>query len=492
MAIRYSPNRVTAMGLKRMINYQTRIFLLIAIFTWVITFAFFAVQYTREYEYKVDLLNARLQEINTRIISDIAEGKRVDGDYVKKLTAGDSLRVSIIDVKGRVIYDSNGVNIRANHSDRNEVKEALENGNGYTIRRQSETNDCDYFYSATRADSLIVRSALPYNNDLLSKLDINSIYGYIIVVVTCVLTIFAFFASRRIGLNVKNLRDFANCAEKGDISGFSTAVFPKDELGEISGHIINLYKNLQRTAEERDRSMREAIFEESEKNRIKQQLTNNINHELKTPVHAIQACLETLVNNGDKLPETLRKDLIDKSYQNVKRLTSLLLDVSVLTRMNEAPEKILLDSVNIGELVNAVTNDMLTLYPADKYMSINVDIPDNIIVHGNLALLESVFKNLIVNSEMHSGGTEINLTCSKDDDNYVHFTFYDNGKGVPNKHLNKIFERFYRVDEGRSRASGGTGLGLSIVRNAIAFHKGNITVKNRPEGGLQFDFTIRI
>ena len=71
------------MGLKRMINYQTRIFLVIAVFTWVITFAFFAVQYTREYEYKVDLLNARLQEINSRIISDIAEGKNVDGSYVK-------------------------------------------------------------------------------------------------------------------------------------------------------------------------------------------------------------------------------------------------------------------------------------------------------------------------------------------------------------------------------------------------------------------------
>ncbi len=480
------------MGLKRMINYQTRIFLVIAVFTWVITFAFFAVQYTREYEYKVDLLNARLQEINSRIISDIAEGKNVDGSYVKKLSSGDSLRVSIIDVNGRVLFDSNGNNIQANHADRKEVKEALANGNGFTIRRQSKTNDYDYFYSATRADSVIVRSALPYNNDLISKLDINSIYGYIIVVVTCVLTLFAFFASRRIGLNVKNLRDFANCAEKGDISSFSTAEFPKDELGEISGHIINLYKNLKRTAEERDRSMREAIFEESEKNRIKQQLTNNINHELKTPVHAIQACLETLVNNGDKLPDALKKDLVEKSYQNVKRLTSLLLDVSVLTRMNEAPEKINLDLVNVSELINDVANDMLSLYPADKFMSIHLNIPADIVVHGNLALLESIFKNLIVNAEMHSGGTEINLSCTKGDDGYVHFAFYDNGKGVPNQHLYKIFERFYRVDEGRSRANGGTGLGLSIVRNAVAFHKGNISVKNRPEGGLQFDFTIRI
>ena len=213
---------------------------------------------------------------------------------------------------------------------------------------------------------------------------------------------------------------------------------------------------------------------------------------MKTPVHAIQACLETLVNNGDKLPDALKKDLVEKSYQNVKRLTSLLLDVSVLTRMNEAPEKINLDLVNVSELINDVANDMLSLYPADKFMSIHLNIPADIVVHGNLALLESIFKNLIVNAEMHSGGTEINLSCTKGDDGYVHFAFYDNGKGVPNQHLYKIFERFYRVDEGRSRANGGTGLGLSIVRNAVAFHKGNISVKNRPEGGLQFDFTIRI
>ena len=134
------------MGLKRIINYQTRIFLVIAVFTWVITFAFFAVQYTREYEYKVDLLNTRLQEINSRIIGDIADGKTVDENYVRKLSSGDSLRVSIIDVKGRVLFDSNGSNIQADHSGRKEVKEAIATGNGFTIRRQSETNDYDYFY----------------------------------------------------------------------------------------------------------------------------------------------------------------------------------------------------------------------------------------------------------------------------------------------------------------------------------------------------------
>ena len=97
----------------------------------------------------------------------------------------------------------------------------------------------------------------------------------------------------------------------------------------------------------------------------------------------------------------------------------------------------------------------------------------------------------MVNSITHSGGSEIHLSCTPAQDRYVHFTYWDNGKGVAEEHLQRIFERFYRVDEGRSRANGGTGLGLSIVRNAVAFHGGTISAKNRKSGGLQFDFTLR-
>ncbi|MGM9803238.1 MAG: sensor histidine kinase [Muribaculaceae bacterium] len=479
------------MGLKRTINYQTRIFFVISVFTWIITLAFFTVQYTREREYKVDLLNARLQEINARIISDVDNGVELNDEYVKKLSGNDSLRVSVIDKSGVVVFDTNDKGKNLNHANRQEVKDALAYGKGYTIRRQSETNSCEYFYSATLAHNMVVRTALPYNNALLSELNINSIYGYIIVVVMLILTLLAFFAARRISQNVESLRDFANCAEHGDIGSFSTASFPKDELGEISGHIINMYKNLKHTAEERDRHMREAMFEESEKNRIKQQLTNNINHELKTPVHAIQACLETLITNGDKLGDEARQGLVDKSYQNVKRLSALLADVSMLTRLTDAPDKIIMEMVNIKELLNYVAEDLQALYPQDRFMRFHINVGADVNVCGNIALLESIFKNLMVNSIIHSGGTDLYLDCCKDRDNYYHFTYFDNGKGVPKEHLDHIFERFYRIDKGRSRANGGTGLGLSIVKNAILFHKGKITATNRVQGGLQFNFTLR-
>lgn len=491
MALVSLQNQDTDMGLNRLNNYQTRLFIMFAVFTWIITIAFFAVQYTREREYKVDILNARMQEINARVIGDIKDGKALDKKYVSGLCDDDSIRLSLIDRNGNVIYDSCSDSIKVNHRNRQEVVEALNTGSGCTIRRQSETNDKDYFYSATLADSIIVRTALPYNDELQSMLDINTIYGYFIALVSCILTVIAFFASGRISLNVKMLRDFANSAEKGDISDFSTAKFPKDELGEISVHIVNMYKNLKRTTEERDKHLKEAMHEESEKNRIKQQLTNNINHELKTPVHAIQACLETVVNNGDKLPENMVKELTEKSYQNVKRLSALLSDVSILTRMNDAPEKIGVDEINLKTLADMLISDLILAYPVMKTFTRYICIPDNVLVHGNVALLESIFKNLIVNTLLHSGGNEIHINCYDSHDGYVHITYWDNGKGVSKEHLNKIFERFYRVDEGRARANGGTGLGLSIVRNAVAFHGGTIEASNRKQGGLQFNFTLR-
>ena len=114
-----------------------------------------------------------------------------------------------------------------------------------------------------------------------------------------------------------------------------------------------------------------------------------------------------------------------------------------------------------------------------------------IIVSGNRSLLYSIFRNLIDNALAYAGtGTTIEINCYREDEQYFYFSFSDDGLGVEEKHLNKLFERFYRVDKGRSRKMGGTGLGLSIVKNAVLYHKGNISAKNNPNGGLSFLFTI--
>ena len=112
-------------------------------------------------------------------------------------------------------------------------------------------------------------------------------------------------------------------------------------------------------------------------------------------------------------------------------------------------------------------------------------------MQGNKSLLYSVFRNLTDNAIAYAGnGTTITLDAVENNKDWS-FAFYDNGIGVANEHLSRIFERFYRVDKGRSRKLGGTGLGLAIVKNAVMIHGGTIQAKNLPTGGLRFDFNIK-
>lgn len=477
-------------ALKTKFNYQTRLFFLIIVFTWILTFAFFMLQYTREKEYKVDTINTELQMTNIKILHNIeTHGNRIDEGFIDEVASLDSIRVTVINLAGDVLYDNSHSGEMDNHIGRMEVREALDNGEGYTIRRMSETDSNEYFYSATRGDSLVVRSALPYSKALADYFQVDSVYMWVIILFAIIVSVIAYFATRRLGQSIQNLSDFASQAEQGNILTYDTSSFPQDELGEISKQIISLYKKLKRTIQERDDNMRNAIFEEQEKVRIKQQLTSNINHEIKTPVHAIQACLETVVNNRDTFDKETILSLIDKAYQNVQRLCSLLHDISVLTRITEAGDQIKKSPVNINEVLDTVAGDVAQ-FPPEKQMRVHINVPGKMVVQGNDTLIEAIFHNLLINALSYSGGRDIFIDMIEETPEYYKFRFADNGVGVDAEHLNHLFERFYRVDEGRSRKLGGTGLGLAIVKNAILFHQGTVTVKNRLSGGLEFTFTI--
>ena len=330
-----------------------------------------------------------------------------------------------------------------------------------------------------------------YHFSLLSQIkSINYIdegIFFAIIGVAGVSIVIALLLAVRMSRNLRSLDRAVAAMENGaDIE--SMPQFADDELGDIARHIIALYGRLREATNDIQREHDNALHEQQEKLRIKRQLTNNINHELKTPVAAIQGYLETMTTAKD-MTEEERDAFIAKCYAHCQRLTQLLNDVSTITRLEDGSSRIERESVDLRALVDEIASDV-ALLSDDKRMRVNVDLPAPMQVLGNSTLLMSILKNLTDNAIAYSGGRDIYIRCIDESPTMYTISFADNGIGVDGDHINHIFERFYRIDKGRSRKLGGTGLGLSIVKNSILFHGGDISVANRKVGGLEFTFTL--
>ena len=228
----------------------------------------------------------------------------------------------------------------------------------------------------------------------------------------------------------------------------------------------------------------------AEKNRVlKQQMSNNITHELRTPVSSIRGYLETIIE-CPTLSDERKRYFMEKAFAQVVRLTDLIRDVALITKTEEAADLMPREEVDISRVIADVREDLHAGLES-QHMTLHVNLPEGLTLNGNYSLIYSIFRNLVENSIRYAGeGTEVNISCYNMTQEFCYFSVYDTGQGVAEEHLPRLFERFYRVTEGRTRANGGTGLGLSIVRNAVLFHHGDISVRNRKGAGLEFIFTL--
>ena len=465
----------------------------------VFAVSFIVFQQAREKQYKVSTLTMKLEGYNALLEEDLAlshdKGILLGDSTLKeqhvvvaedKLNAfvraheSKDLRITLVRPDGKVVYDNmrKDYNHFANHLNRKEIQDALKNGQGTSVERQSKTLLHDYFYVASYypKDSLIIRSALPYNNDLSKSLQADQHYIWFAIAAIIILTIVLYRFTNRLGKNIAKLNIFAYKADHNEsLEVEDLAKFPADELGEIAERIIKMYKRIQATRKEQDI--------------LKRQLTQNIAHELKTPVASIQGYLETILDNPHINEET-KAQVRQRGYAQSERLTSLLRDISTLNRLDDGSDMIDFEAVDITQMVADITKETALEREAHK-MTFDNKLPERIVVKGNRSLLYSIFRNLTDNAIAYAGeGTTMTLEA-KEQGNKWHFIFRDNGQGVPAEHLARLFERFYRVDKGRSRKMGGTGLGLAIVKNSVLLHGGTIRVNNLPEGGLKFEFTIK-
>jgi len=472
-------------------SFQTNLLMSIGGIFLLFAICFSVYQYQREKEYKIDIMHSRLQTYNYEMVQTLGLEGLTNHTLFQNYVARHSfegLRVSIINKDGRVLLDSYNANIDSlgNHLERTEIQQALHDGNGYDIKRTSQSTHETYFYSATRFGNLIVRAAVPYSAELTESLKADNTYIYYTIALTLLLGIVLYWNTHRISRHIRYLREFAVKAEDGQTLDHELERrMPKDELGDISHTIIQLYWKLRHS--------------EEDKVRMKRQLTQNAAHELKTPASSIHGYLESIIDNPD-MPADKRQHFIERCYAQSERMNKLLMDMSVLTKLDEtAPDKSNPSTpyrlVNVLQVIHNALDDT-SLQLQDKGIVPTLNVPKYIEVYGDASLLYSIFRNLIDNAISYAtGATELNISCAEivhEGRHYYEFLVSDNGIGVEPQHLPHLFERFYRVDKGRSRKLGGTGLGLAIVKNAVAAHGGTTTAQSTLGGGLTIKFTLKL
>ncbi|MDO4462448.1 MAG: ATP-binding protein [Bacteroidia bacterium] len=465
--------------------------LLLSIGTTFILFAvcFSIYQYRREKEYKIDIMHSRLQMYNYELAHELGENnmtnKALFDDFVNSHNLN-GLRVTIIDTLGNVLLDSYESNLSQldNHLERAEISRALVDGNGYDIKRTSESTHTTYFYSATRINNVIVRSAVPYSAELTRSLQADNSYLFFALALTILLGFVLYWTTHRISRHIGYLREFAVKAEEGSALDHELErKLPDDELGEISHTIIMLYWKLRHSEEERVR--------------MKRQLTQNAAHELKTPAASIHGYLESILDNPN-MDNEQRLHFLQRCFAQSERMNKLLQDMSMLTKLDEmddkqSPSQQERREISIETIVHNVLDDT-ALQLQSRNITPKLDICQPSTLIADTYLIYSIFRNLIDNAIAYAtGATQIKIVCQAVPNGNKHrynIVVEDNGSGVSHEHLPHLFERFYRVDKGRSRKMGGTGLGLAIVKNAIAAHGGTVSAESAVNGGLSIRFDL--
>lgn len=433
----------------------------------------------REEQYRRDNVRGEIELINQRIIDMMDKGYDINRflRFIERYYGKNELK---------------GIRISLFHKDEDFPYIFL----GEPIFREQQDGKTDiqdsYYIFAHREDpstGTIINIALPHKVQQSEWAIFDSGFWIFLIIMGVAATALSYITATHMARNVTLLRDFTEQASTDN--NFNPAdSFTNDELGEISRRIVEIYNSRKEAQAAHEREHQIALKASEEKARLKRQITNNVNHELKTPVGIIRGYIETLVDNPD-LGDSQRHHFLLKTQKQVERLVSMLDDLSTLTRLDDASGIIPTREVNMNELLETLDEEIYESGIGGD-MTFTYEVPENCIVKGSEALINASILNLVKNAAAYSKGSEMGIICTGRSEEFYSFLFFDNGTGVEEEHLPKLFDRFYRIESGRSRKTGGTGLGLSIVKSTIISMGGSISVRNRSTGGLEFIFTLPV
>ncbi len=473
---------------KPLISYKRKLLLYFTLLFMLFAAILVVFQHQREEHYKVTLLQTELRSYTDMLAHfECLKNKDIENDIAEPIFEAlpRDLRITILNRKGEVQYESGAVDLieMENHLTRPEVIEALNTQEGHLVRTSSTTGR-DFFYFAKAYPDCIIRVAVPYDTVVQNMLKADNVFLWFVLGIFPIVLVLLIQVSDHFGKSVAMLHRFIASAERGLVA-YNHIDFPDSELGRIGQTIMEKYKQLEES--------HKAVLAEREKRRIyKRDMSNNITHELRTPVSSISGYLETLLTCDNLKPERQRY-FLERAHAQTQRLAAIIRDISMITKVEEAPDTMPRSAIDVAQVV-ADVNEELSSQIAAKAATVHCSIPQDVHIQGNYSLVHAIFRNLIENALRYGGeAVDMYVLLEREDESHYHFLFYDTGKGIAPHHLPRIFERFFRADEGRTREvsdQGGTGLGLSIVRNAVRFHHGEIVASNREGAGLQFAFSL--
>ena len=392
-------------------------------------------------------------ETYTHVVKNIDASERIHWEETDSMT--DNVRITIVAADGKVLYDNYAdPSTMDNHADRIEIKEALEEGEGQSVRKSDTLAVSSYYYAVKLDDGAVLRVSKEARN--IAGVILNLIP--IMLLIACSIVLLCVFLANIITKRlVKPIEDMA------EHIGEPNQVVVYDELVPFMTTIRSQHEDILKGA------------------KMRQEFTASVSHELKTPLTSISGYAE-LMENGMAQGEDIGR-FSRAIHQNADRLLTLINDIIRLSELDSNNYTPTFESLDLYEVSNSCA-EMLQMYAMKHEVTLSVEGSSQII-NANKQMIEELVYNLTDNAIRYNnpgGKVRINIYRNKEG---IVLAVKDNGIGIKKEHQQRIFERFYRVDKSRSKATGGTGLGLAIVKHIAMQHNADLQINSEEGKGTE-------
>ena len=381
------------------------------------------------------------------------ESVNIDIDEIDLSTDLSELRVTWIDEDGTVLYDNDAsAELLSNHNDRPEIQEAFDKGSGEAIRKSDTMKKNTFYYAVLLDNGTVLRVATNAQSLWSVFMSAAPIIALIILLIIAICIFISHMLTKQLLLPIETM------AENLGDSDYES---PYKELEPLAEMLRSQHTDILAAAKAR------------------QDFTANVSHELKTPLTAISGYAELL--DGGMVGEEQQKHFYQEIRKNADRLLALINDIIRLSDLDRKGHEPSFGVIDLYEVVKECM-DELTVNAKQRNVNISLD-GESCNVHGSKDMLKELVENLAQNAIRYNNvGGKVWVSVTKRDGRSV-LTVKDNGIGIPASEQQRIFERFYRVDKSRSKATGGTGLGLAIVKHIVEIHDAKIELDSAPGVG---------